>query len=127
MNKGFTLVETLVAMTLLLLAVMFSSRIIVSALDQSRRSAMRFRLVEALDHYRNHLSSLPMAAPELAAGAHSLKDREFRVDWYVDTALKVPAEGTGAFLKRVRLQVAGAQGSLPLVLYRSRFIQEVKE
>jgi len=117
MSKGFTLIETLVSLSLLLLAVLLSSRVTIAALGQSRQAAQRFRMAEMLDYYKNYLSSLPMAAPELAAGGHGRIEREFRIDWRVET--------DGAFLKRVSLAVAGPQGSLRLVLFRSKFIQEV--
>ena len=118
MNKGFTLIETLVAAALLLIAVLSSCRVLVAALSQTRQAALRFRLLEALDYYRNYLSSLPMASPELAAGAHARTEREFRVAWRVEEA--------GNFLKEIRLVVAASRCSLPLRLYRSRFIQEVR-
>ena len=63
MNKGFTLIETMVAMCLVMLAVLFSARIIVFALEASRRSSLRFRLVETLDDYKNRLSSLLLHRP----------------------------------------------------------------
>ena len=117
MNKGFTLIETMVASALLLFAVLSSTRILVTALDQTRQAALRFRLVETLDYYKNHLSSLPAVSPELASGAHAHQEREFRVAWRI--------EAEGDFLKKIRLEVAAARISLPLVFYRSRFIQEV--
>ena len=117
MNKGFTLVETMVASALLLFAVLSSTRILVTVLDQTRKAALRFRLVETLDYYKNYLSSLPGVSPELAVGDHARDEHEFRVAWRVDAA--------GDFLKKIRLEVAAARVSLPIVLYRSRFIQEV--
>jgi len=117
MNKGFTLIETMVASALLLFAVLSSTRILVTALDQTRKAALRFRLVETLDYFKNYLSSLPAASPELASGAHARQEREFRVAWRVEAA--------GDFLKKIRLEVAVARIALPLVFYRSRFIQEV--
>ena len=125
MSKGFTLIETLVSLSLLLLAVLLSSRVTIAALGQSRRAAQRFRLAEMLDYYKNYLSSLPMEASELAEGGHDRIDKEFRIDWRVEPVRKVPDEGDGAFLKRVGLAVAGPQGALRLVLFRSKFIQEV--
>ncbi len=119
MNKGFTLIEVLVSLTLLLLAVLFSMRIMVTVLDQTRKSNLRFRLIETLDYYKNYLSSLSMASPELDQGHHGRKEGEFRVDWQV--------EAIGAFLKRIRLAVAVPHYSLPLVFYRSKFILEVSQ
>jgi prepilin-type N-terminal cleavage/methylation domain-containing protein len=119
MSKGFTLIEILVSLSLVLLAVLLGSRVTVAVLGQSRLAAQRFRMAEMLDYYKNYLSSLPMAAPELADGGHSRIEREFRVGWRV--------ESDGSFLKRVGLEVAGPRGSLRLVLFRSQFIQEVEK
>jgi type II secretory pathway component PulJ len=118
MNKGFTLVETLVSLSLLMLAVLSSSRIMVAALAQTRQAQARFRLVEKLDYYKNYLSSLPPGAAELAPGPHSGQDGEIRAQWRVEDA--------GAFLKRVRLEVANAHLSLRLALCRSQFLREVR-
>ncbi|HUU06480.1 MAG TPA: prepilin-type N-terminal cleavage/methylation domain-containing protein [Patescibacteria group bacterium] len=118
MNKGFTLMETLVSMTLVLLAVLFSARVTVFALAQARNALMRFRLIEKMDYYKNYLSSLSLAAPELAEGEHRQESREFRVSWQVAAA--------GAFLKRIDLLAATANYSLPLIFYKSKFIQEVQ-
>jgi prepilin-type N-terminal cleavage/methylation domain-containing protein len=117
MNKGFTLIETLVSLTLVLLSVLGSARVIIFALEQARRSALRFRLVEKLDYHKNYLSSLSFAAPELAEGGHRRKDREFSIDWQVEAA--------ALHLKRVRMTAAGRHYSLPLIFYKSKFIQEV--
>lgn len=118
MNKGFTLIETLVSLALLLLAVLSSSRILVAALAHTRGSAARFRLVETLEFYKNVLSSLPFAAPELTAGTHNRREGDLRVDWRV--------EDRDPFLKRVRLTAAGPRYALPLVMFRSRFILEAR-
>ena len=118
MNKGFTLVETLVALTLLLLAVLFGARITAFALAQARQSSLRFRLIETSDYYKNYLSSLPFSAPDLADGSHRQNSQSFTVTWRVE-----PSE---AGLKRIDLLVAGPNYSLPLTFYKSHFIQEVK-
>jgi len=118
MNKGFTLIETMVSLSLLLLAALFSARVTVFALAQARNSQMRFRLIEAVDYHKNYLSSLSLAAPELAAGEHRQQGREFAVSWRVTDA--------GGFLKRIDLAAAAAGYSLPLVFYKSGFIQAVQ-
>jgi prepilin-type N-terminal cleavage/methylation domain-containing protein len=117
MKKGFTLIETLVAMSLVLLAVLLSARITVSVLDQTRKSAMRFRLLEKLDYYKNYLSSLSMAAPELEAGEHREGSPEFQISWRV--------ENVALFLKKINLTVTMLHVALPLSFYKSKYIQEV--
>lgn len=118
MNKGFTLIETLVSLSLLLLAVLFSTRILVAALGQTRSAAIRFRVLQRLDDYKNYLEALPLDAAELAAGAHSRQESELRVDW------RVQDESTS--LKRVRLRATARHYALALVLHRSRFILAVQ-
>jgi type II secretory pathway component PulJ len=117
MNKGFTLIETMVSMSLVMLAVLFCARIIIYALEQSRLADLRFRLVEKLDDYKNYLSSLSFAAPGLAAGEHGEESGEFKVSWRVQ--LVAP------FLKSVRLTAASPRYALPLFFYKSRYFPEV--
>jgi len=118
MNKGFTLIEMLLSLSLVMLAVLSSTRIMVSALAWTRQAQARFRLVEKLDHYKNYLSSLPMAATELVPGTHDRRDGELLAQWQVET--------DGAYLKRVRLAVGDGQLSLRLVVCRSQFLQGVR-
>lgn len=119
MNKGFTLVETLVALTLLMLAVMFGARVTFFALHQARRAGLRFRMMEMGDHYKHYLCSLPFSAPELVDGVHAKAGRELTLNWRVGTA--------AAGLKQVKLQIVARHHSLALDFLKSRFIQEVKE
>ncbi|MEI6614029.1 MAG: type II secretion system protein [Chrysiogenales bacterium] len=118
MNKGFTLIETLVSLALLMLAVLFSTRIIVFALDQSRQASLRFRLIETGDYYKNYLSSLSFSASELADGSHRQDSQKFVVTWRVE-----PAEDG---LKRINLLVAGPNYSQAIAFYKSSYFQEVK-
>ena len=101
MNKGFTLIETLVSLTLLLLAVLFSARITVFALEQARQAARAF----PPDRNGRLLQELPVfpafcRARNSPTAQHRQASREFKVSWRV----KLDAPG----LKRVRLRVAGA-------------------
>jgi type II secretory pathway component PulJ len=117
MNKGFTLIETMVSLSLVMLAVLFSARIIVFALEQSRRSALRFQLLEKLDYYKNYLSSLAFAAPDLDPGEHGMANGAFQVSWRVQL--------TAPCLKFVRLTAATPRYSLPLFFYKSKYFPEV--
>lgn len=118
MDKGFTLIETMAAFALLLLAALSSTRILVSALAWTRQAQERFRLVEKLDYYKNYLSSLPAEAADLAVGDHARREEGLTVEWRVEAA--------DAFLQRVRLAAVAGRLSLSLVLYRSRLIQAVR-
>jgi prepilin-type N-terminal cleavage/methylation domain-containing protein len=118
MNKGFTLIETLVSSALLLLAVLFSARVMFFALGQSRQADLRFRLVETAEYYKNHLSAQSFSAPDLADGGHRQTSRTFIVTWRVEPA--------AAGLKRVDLRVAGQDCAQAIGFFKSNFIQEVK-
>jgi len=118
MNKGFTLIETLVSLALLLLAVLFSARVMFFALGQSRQADLRFRLIETGDYYKHYLSSLPFSAPDLAGGGHRQASRAFIVTWRVEAA--------AAGLKRIELRVVGQNCAQAIAFFKSNFIQEVK-
>lgn len=118
MQKGFTLVETMVSLALLAFVILAGTRLLGAALVQTRGAAVRFRLAEIFDDQRNRLSSLAWEAADLAVGCHSRRDREARIAWRVEQA--DPA------LKRVRLQAAIGRQVLSLALNRSRFILEVR-
>jgi type II secretory pathway pseudopilin PulG len=118
MGKGFTLIETLAALALVMLAVLFSAQVMFFALGQSRQADLRFQLLETDDYYKNYLVSLPFSAPDLADGSHQQVSQAFTVSWRVETA--------EAGLKRIRLLATGPNYALPLVFFKSRFIQEVK-
>lgn len=118
MKKGFTLIETLVALTLVMAAVLFSVRITIFALEQSRQASWRFQLMETGDYFKNYLSALSFSAPDLGEGSHRQVSRAFTVTWQV-----VPI---AAGLKKISLLAAGPHFALPLFFFKSRFIQEVK-
>ncbi len=117
MQKGFTLIETMVSLALLVFVILAGARLLGAALVQTRGAAVRFRLAEAFDYHRHYLTSLAWNAAELAAGTYSRRDREVRITWCV--------EQVDPALKRVRLQAAIGRLALSLPLNRSRFILEV--
>ncbi len=118
MNRGFTLIETMITLAVVMLAVLSDARVLTAALAQSRGAALRFRLADKLEFYKNDLLSRPFDAAELAAGAHEKSEDGVRVDWRV--------EDSSPALKRLRLQASAGGRSLSLALLRSRFLLEVR-
>lgn len=118
MQKGFTLIETMVSLALLAFVVLAGARLLGAALAQTRGAALRFRLAEALDNQKNTLASLRWEAGDLAGGDHAGSAPEARFTWRVEDV--EPA------LKRVRLRAAVGRQQLELVLNRSRYILEAR-
>lgn len=118
MNRGFTLIETMITLAVVMLAVLSSARVLTAALTQTRGAALRFRLVDKLEFYKNYLLSRPFAAGELAAGRHEKAENGVSVSWRVEDASPT--------LKRLRLRAGAGGRSLSLALLRSRFLLAVK-
>lgn len=118
MNRGFTLIETMITLAVAMLAVLSGARVLTAALTQTRGAALRFRLVDKLEFYKNYLLSRPFDAAELAAGRHERAEDGVRVDWRV--------EDSSPALKRLRLRAGSGGRSLALALQRSRLLLEVR-
>lgn len=118
MNRGFTLIETMMTLAVVMLAVLSSARVLTAALAQTRGAALRFRLVDKLEFYKNYLLSRPFDGAELEAGRHEKAEAGVRIEWRV--------EDSSPTLKRLRLQAGAGGRSLSLALQRSRFLLEVR-
>lgn len=118
MNRGFTLIESMITLAVVMLAVLSGARVLSAALTQTRGAALRFRLVDKLEFYKNYLLSRPFDAAELAAGRHEKAENGVRVDWRV--------ADSSPTLKRLRLQAGSGGRSLKLALMRSRFLLAVR-
>jgi prepilin-type N-terminal cleavage/methylation domain-containing protein len=118
MNRGFTLIETMITLAVAMLAVLANARVLTAALAQSRGAALRFRLVDKLEFYKNYLASRPFVAVELSAGRHERAADGAAIEWRV--------QDSSPTLKRLRLQVSAGGRSLRLALLRSRFLPEVR-
>jgi prepilin-type N-terminal cleavage/methylation domain-containing protein len=118
MNRGFTLIETMITLAVVMLAVLANARVLTAALTQSRGAALRFRLADKLEFYKNVLLSRPFDASELAAGRHEQAADGVCVEWRV--------LDFSPTLKRLRLQASAGGRSLSQALLRSRFLLEAR-
>jgi prepilin-type N-terminal cleavage/methylation domain-containing protein len=118
MNRGFTLIETMITLAVVMLAVLANARVLTAALTQSRGAALRFRLVDKLEFYKNYLASRPFAAVELAAGGHEGAADGAAIEWRV--------RDSSPTLKWLRLRASSGGRSLSLAMLRSRFLPEAR-
>jgi len=118
MNRGFTVIETLVSLTVISMGLLFMARVITFAHDHGRKAGLRFDILQTTDSHKQRLLSLPFQDRELAEGGHSQRQGHFTIRWSIDS----PESG----LKRIRLVVVAARCGRSLTFYKSEWIKEVK-
>jgi len=111
MNRGFSVVEGLVAMTLVLLSL--GAMIGALAFGRHQLQISRQRVTERarLESVLTRLATLPFADSELAPGLHREAGGGQPIQWQVG----LPRPG----LKSIRVQLAGPRRQVQLVWLRS--------
>jgi len=117
-NKdGFSLVETMVSMSLVLLGLLMSSRILMYSWHHQGGVMLRFKTGEALAERKNALIALPFASPSMQVGAHELEEDSIRFEWFV--------EETGPGMKEIKISASRGAYRIETLLIRSIYIEEV--
>jgi Tfp pilus assembly protein PilV len=70
MSKGFSMLETIMALTLALVALLLMAGAVHYSCLQERSARLRLREQAELDSLVAHLQALPFAAADLASGCH---------------------------------------------------------
>ncbi|MCP4221700.1 MAG: hypothetical protein GY765_44165 [bacterium] len=115
-ESGFTLIESVVSMTLILLALFFISRVIVFSVRGNHKSEMRLRISQAIEACKNRFMSVPfdsIATPAICA------------DDYPGLNIRRQIITISPSLKRVKLSVGFEQLTRHVYFYKSRYIKEV--
>lgn len=115
--EGFTLIEVLVSLVIILMAVIFISRVIMYSLDGLRKSAIRLEMTQTLESQANRLMPLPFYAPDLDSGAAVFKEGEFFIRRQVNHLSPT--------LKRVDLAVSYDVLTLRFYFYKSKHFSSV--
>jgi len=117
MKRGFTLIETVVALLLLATATVSLARILSHSLQVERQATLRFHVEQKAESHKNYLLSLPFADAALTPGAHRLQEEGMVLDWRIDTA--------AAGLIRIALAVSRGGIQRTCLFYKSQSIKEV--
>ena len=119
MEKGFTLVETLIALMLVTMAILSSAMFLSFSLQQYRLSLVRFESAQKLENLKNRLLSSPFESGELTDGSHSAPEEKWKTDWVVSAV--------SGSLKRIDAAVFGGKLKKNLVFYKSKLFLEVND
>jgi prepilin-type N-terminal cleavage/methylation domain-containing protein len=117
-EKGFTLVELLISLMLILVALLFILNIIVFSIDGSKKSYIRLQLSQKSESYKNVLLSKPFDSMELQDGQSSIDEAPFKI--YQDIISISPT------LKRIKISIFYKSLSRQIYFYKSKYIKEVK-
>ena len=110
-KKGFTLIETVVSLMLVLMALAMTCKIVFHTRDAQLKSRARFTLLEEMESLKNRLTALPFSSSPLKPGKYNKHEGEFTIRIMVNTI--------SATLKQVRL--VGYHKKYRAVTYKTRF------
>lgn len=105
-TRGFTLIEVLLAMALVLVLVVGAAGALTLALGAKRKGDITAALAHALATRLESLKSRPFDDPALAAGSYAVSSRIEPRGRVIDEAWEIADDGDG--LKRVTLRVRAA-------------------
>lgn len=112
-HHGVTLLEALISLTLILLAIMFVTRILIHSLDVDRKSRLRLKINQIFTGEVHRLLSRPFDSEELSAGSHSRQEKDILARWQV--------EDVSPTLKRFKMTIVYQERTKQGYFYKSRF------
>ena len=118
-NKGFTLVETMVALVIVAISVLMLAGVLVISMQSNRHASIRMQLSQVYDGYQNRLVSQPFDSALLSQGEHGKREEPFDVNWQTQTISNT--------LKKINLSVSyRSQTRRKGYFYKSRLIKETR-
>jgi len=115
---GFTLIETLVSWALVLLGILFISRVVIFSLDGLKKTRIRLEISQKVESYKNRLLSKPFHSPDLADGFDCLEEGLYKIDRYISSISPT--------LKKIKFVISYKILTRQLIFYKSKFIREVR-
>jgi prepilin-type N-terminal cleavage/methylation domain-containing protein len=117
-KKGFTLIEVLISLLLVLIALLSISRILIFTLEGNKKSFVLSQLTQQLESYKDKLISLQFDSKELEPGTTTILDHPFKT---VKTISNISPT-----LKIIRLSIIYEAIIQSIYFYKSKYIKEVK-
>jgi Tfp pilus assembly protein PilV len=114
-DSGFTIIETLFSLLLILLALMSISQMITAAIGAQRKSTLRFNMQQKIEYCRNQLLSKSFAAAELEEGSYSTAENPLKINWDI--------KDISPTLKFIHLSVSYKKITKKAYFYKSRYIK----
>lgn len=121
-NEGFTLIETLVALVLILFVFMGISRMVVYSFDHYKKSRLDLEMRQTLESRRDQLLGTAYSAPEMTEGNHTGAAGSYSLEWEI--------RHLSSTLKKVKLSISYKYKDSILTrhtyFYKSKFIHGKK-
>ena len=115
--SGFTLIETLVTLIMVLTGVIFISKIMIFGIDSHTKSCLRLKLHQKIQFYSQRLMSCPYDSTDLIIGEKHKQEAPFEIRWNV-------AE-ISPTLKRISFSVHSGQLITRTYFYKSKYIKMI--
>ena len=117
--KGFTLIEVLVSVFLVLLAVLLVGRVLIFSMNTLQDSLERFSLSTEYANYQNRICSIPFDSTQLAAGVYQDIDDGKTIEWRItDQSSK---------LKKIILNISDKKRKIEGYFYHSLLLTRRKK
>jgi len=112
---GFTLIETLISLFLVLIGVLFIGKTIIFSLDINKKSFIRLKLWQTYESQIHTLLSKPYDSKNLLPGNYSSQKDLFKIKWEVS-----PVSPT---LKKINISITYKHFTRKGFLYKSKTIK----
>lgn len=116
-ENGFTLIEVLISLLLILAALLLMSGVIVRSIDGNKKSFIRFQVTQKLASCKDLLLCQPFDSEELQDGSTVLMEDSFKIVRSVNSL--------SSGLKKIKLSISYKRLTRQLFFYKSRYIKEV--
>lgn len=113
-KNGFTIIETMISLFLILIALMFFLNLIIQAKSELKRSQIRFSLYQDYDNFANKLMSLPFNSGQNRFPGSEFSKNKIRVSYLV--------KNISDSLTKVTITISNNRLKIQSYLYKSRFI-----
>lgn len=118
-SHGFTLIEVMVSLLLISLTLVSVARTIAFALNECRKSVIRFTMVQEMGNLKNRLLAKPFDSIDLVDGEYAKQNGKIILRWHIESPLPE--------LKRVKLSVSYKVHKMKIYFYISKFINNQGE
>ncbi len=117
-RNGFTLIDSLFSLILIILALLFITKIFFFSMKGNQRSFTRLQLSQEMETCKNRFLSKPFHSPELAEGRATSENDRLKIASTIHTI--------SPGLKKITLSVSSQYLTRQTYFYKSRYIKEVK-
>lgn len=117
--KGFTLIETMISLFIVLIGVLFITKTIIFSLDFNKKSFIRLKLVQAVENQIHTLMSKPYDSEILSPGEYSSQENFFRIKWEVNPVT--------SSLKKINISITYKQLIRKSFFYKSKTIKIIPD